>query len=151
MSGTGRGGQFHFENRQREFPIDESRVRDALASLAADLGSGREFSVVVSSDAALREANRCFRDIPESTDVLSFPGGEGDYLGDILISAGLASTQAAERGHSVEQEIHILALHGMLHLKGYDHASDDGEMRREEARLRRSYGLPAGLIERAGG
>lgn len=140
---------YYFENRQRTVPFDEPRVRAFLARLAADLASGSGFSVVVSSDAALRRANRQYRNVSRATDVLSFPDGEDGYLGDLLISAQRAARQAAEHGHPVEEELQTLALHGLLHLQGYDHQTDGGEMRRAEERLRRRYGLAAGLIERA--
>ena len=141
---------WHFENRQRKFAFDESKVRVALAALSRDLANGQGFSVVVSSDDVLRAANRRFRNVPRTTDVLSFPDGEDGYLGDILISAGRAAIQADERGHSIEEEIQTLALHGMLHLAGFDHHDDDGEMEREEERLRKRHGFPTGLIARVG-
>jgi probable rRNA maturation factor len=84
-----------------------------------------------------------------STDVLSFPDGEDGRLGDILISAARAESQARDYGHPVEEEVKTLILHGFLHLLGYDHETDDGEMRSKERRLRRKYGLDQGLIERA--
>jgi probable rRNA maturation factor len=105
--------------------------------------------VVVSSDEALRTANRQFRGISKTTDVLSFPDGEDGRLGDILISAGRAQAQAAQYGLSVEEELKTLALHGLLHLLGYDHETDRGQMRAQETKLRKRYGLPNGLIERA--
>jgi probable rRNA maturation factor len=84
--------------------------------------------------------------------VLSFPA-EGESLGDIAIASGIAARQAAEAGHSVSIELRVLALHGLLHLLGYDHETDHGEMSRVEERLRRRAGLPGGLIgrSRAGG
>ena len=72
------------------------------------------------------------------------------FAGDIAISAEIASAKAASLGHSAAQEIKILALHGVLHLAGYDHENDNGEMAGKEAKLRRSLGLPVGLIERNG-
>ncbi len=139
---------WYFENRQRTIVFDERKVRTFLAQLASDLAGGKQFTVVVSSDAALRRANRRFRNISRATDVLSFPDGEDGHLGDLLISAATAARQATQHGHSVEEEIQTLALHGMLHLNGYDHETEDGEMRGVEERLRRKYGLPASLIAR---
>ena len=139
---------WHFENRQRKIPFDQNEVRAFLARLFGDLADGASFSVVVSSDAALRSANQRFRRIAEATDVLSFPDGEDNYLGDILISAARAARQAGAHGHTVEQEIQLLVLHGMLHLRGYDHEADSGEMRETEERFRRKYGLTPGLIAR---
>ena len=148
MSDGSHGGLWHFENRQRKVPFDEGRILAFLGTLSQDLAQGREFSVVVGSDEAVRQANRRFRDLSRTTDVLSFPDGEDGYLGDVLISAPRAARQASEHGHSIEEEIQALALHGMLHLNGYDHEVDDGEMRDTEERLRRTYGLPSGLVAR---
>ncbi len=139
---------WYFENRQRKIAFDEGAVRKFLATLARDLAEGHEFSVIVSSDEAVRKANGQFRNVRRTTDVLSFPDGEDGYLGDLLISAPRAARQAAERNHSIEEELRLLALHGMLHLKGYDHETDEGTMRDEEERLRQRYGLAAGLIDR---
>lgn len=139
---------WYFENRQRRIEFDERKVRTFLAQLASDLAGGKQFAVVVTSDAAVRRANRRFRNIARTTDVLSFPDGEDGHLGDLLISAARAARQATEHGHSVEEEIQTLALHGMLHLNGYDHETGDDQMRGVEERLRRKYGLPGGLIAR---
>ena len=108
-------------------------------------------NVLVTGSRELRSLNRRFRGKDRPTDVLSFPpmAGLADGIaGDIAISAEIAARNARALGHSSEQEIKILALHGVLHLAGYDHESDEGEMARKERRLRQSLGLPAGLIER---
>ena len=139
-----------------------------------------EVTVVLVSDSRIRELNRRYRGQDHVTDVLSFPTEpasarrptpraqrprpsvqrpvssaqrptpSAQYLGDIVIAAGLAARQAREAGHSVSTEVRILALHGLLHLVGYDHerASDRGCMVRLEKRLRARGGLPEGLIER---
>lgn len=140
---------WYFENRQYKVSFDENAVREFLCRLAEDLAEGGGFSVVVSSDRALRDANRRYRNVPRTTDVLSFPDGEDGYWGDLLIAAGRAKRQAAEHGHSVEQEIQVLALHGMLHLRGYNHETDQGQMQVAEERFRRRYGLAPGLIARS--
>ena len=140
---------WYFENRQRKIAFDESKVCDFLSQISRDLAAGGEFSVVVGSDESVRKANRRFRNESKTTDVLSFPDGEGGYLGDLLIAASRAARQARDHGHSIEEEINTLALHGILHLNGYDHESDRGEMSSEEERLRAKYGLKAGLIARA--
>ncbi|MDE0102067.1 MAG: rRNA maturation RNase YbeY [Bryobacterales bacterium] len=139
----------HFESAQQAVPFDGRPVADFLDRLAQDLAPGLEFSVVVVDDDAVRRANRQFRKTDRKTDVLAFPDGEHGNLGDIMIAAGRAAEQAVEQRHSVETEVQILALHGLLHLKGYDHDSDGGEMLAVEGRLRQAYGLPLGLIERA--
>ena len=136
-------------NRQRKVGFDEDDYAAFLARLRREVAGRREFAVVVSSDAALRSANRRFRGRAAAADVLSFPDGEDGRLGDILISAARAQRQAADCGHSVEQELKILVLHGLLHLMGYDHQADEGRMRRAEVRWRKKFGLPAGLVERA--
>jgi probable rRNA maturation factor len=119
-------------------------------------------SVAVVSDARLRSLNRRYRGVDRATDVLSFPGTDHrspitDHrpitdrcLGDIVIARGVARRQAREAGHSELIEWRVLALHGLLHLLGYDHEHDAGRMRRLENRLLRRGGLPGGLIERAG-
>lgn len=109
-----------------------------------------EVTVLLASDSEVRELNRSFRKKNAVTDVLSFPSvSMNGYVGDIAISVDAARRQARERGHSTVEEIKILMLHGMLHLAGMDHESDNGEMQRKESRLRREFGLPEGLIARA--
>jgi probable rRNA maturation factor len=113
--------------------------------------------VALVSDARMRALNRQFRGKDKVTDVLSFPAQSGSessmpsvagFLGDVVIASGVAKKQAKAAGHSLNTEIRILALHGLLHLVGYDHDTDDGKMARVEARLRKKAGLPEGLIER---
>jgi probable rRNA maturation factor len=99
----------------------------------------------------MRELNLAYRGKDYATDVLSFladPPNEG-HLGDVVIATGIAARQAREAGHSLRTELRVLALHGLLHLLGYDHEHDRGEMARVERRLRRRGGLREGLIERA--
>ena len=113
-------------------------------------------NVLVTSSTAMRSLNLRFRQKSKPTDVLSFPSvssshknGEGKGLaGEIAISADIARQNAARLGHTAALEIKILALHGILHLAGFDHERDNGEMARKEARLRRELRLPTGLIER---
>jgi probable rRNA maturation factor len=115
-------------------------------------------SVALVSDARVRELNRTYRKKDYATDVLSFafsarPNPESripnPFLGDIVIARGVARRQARLAGHSEATELRILALHGLLHLLGYDHQRDEGRMKRIERRLRRKGGLREGLIERA--
>lgn len=117
-------------------------------------------TVALVTDARIRALNRRFRREDRVTDVLSFapggasaatPGGRAAVLGDIVIARGRAARQARAFGHDLRTEIRILALHGLLHLLGYDHERDHGEMARLERRLRRGGGLPDGVIERAAG
>ncbi len=113
-------------------------------------------TVALVSDARIRWLNRRFRGDDRVTDVLSFAAGTGPGvgadlppLGDIVIARGRAQRQARVAAHNLQAELRTLALHGMLHLLGYDHAHDRGEMARLERRLRRRGGLPEGVIERA--
>jgi probable rRNA maturation factor len=106
-------------------------------------------TIAIVSDARVRTLNRKFRKKDKPTDVLSFPSGERGYLGDVVIAEGVARRQAREAGHSLATELRVLALHGLLHLLGYDHEHDDGRMARLERRLRKRGGLHEGLIERA--
>lgn len=106
-------------------------------------------TVALAPDARVRALNRQYRGVPSATDVLSFPAGEPGLLGDVVIALGVARRQAATAGHSLQTELRVLALHGLLHLLGYDHERDDGRMARIEHRLRRKGGLREGLIERA--
>jgi len=111
-----------------------------------------DVTVLLTTDAYLRKLNRQFRGKNKATDVLSFPAegiGAEKLAGDLAISVPTALHQAAEQGHSLSTEIKILILHGLLHLSGYDHESDAGQMARHERLLRARLGLPQGLIERA--
>ena len=108
-----------------------------------------ELCVALVSDARMKALNRQFRGKDKVTDVLSFPADARGFLGDVVIAAGVAKIQAKAAGHSLNTEVRILALHGLLHLLGYDHEADGGKMARVEARLRKKAGLPAGLIERS--
>jgi probable rRNA maturation factor len=121
----------------------------ARASRASKLSG--TVNVLVTGSAELRSLNRRFRGKDQPTDVLSFPPSpefENGLAGDIAISADIAKQNALRLGHSTAQEIKILALHGVLHLVGYDHETDQGTMAGKETKLRRSLGLPLGLIER---
>jgi probable rRNA maturation factor len=105
-------------------------------------------TVALVPDARVRALNRQYRKKDKATDVLSFPADERGHLGDVVIAAGVARRQARDAGHSFPTELRVLALHGLLHLLGYDHERDDGRMARAERRLRRRGGLVEGLIER---
>jgi probable rRNA maturation factor len=135
----------------------------ALARWLKTIAPGRArgtVSVALLSDARVRALNRRYRGVDRPTDVLSFPTRPGPRatrnepraatLGDIVIARGVARRQARDAGHSELTEWRVLALHGLLHLLGYDHEEDGGRMLRLEGRLRRKGGLPDGLIERAG-
>jgi probable rRNA maturation factor len=112
--------------------------------------------VAVVSNRKMRELNRRYRGADYATDVLSFPAeppperasAAGRLLGDIVIARGRAERQARTFGHAVGVELRILALHGLIHLLGYDHETDHGRMQRVEERLRQRAGLPVGLTAR---
>jgi len=118
-------------------------------TLREQVSKGAAFTCLVTGDAELRRLNRDFRGKDYPTDVLSFAeSAPTQSLGDIAISLQRARAQAAEHHHSLENEIRILMLHGLLHLLGMDHENDRGSMARAEARWRKRLALPAGLIER---
>ena len=112
-----------------------------------------QVSVLLTTDAGQRSLNRRFRGKNKPTDVLSFPAdntapGAEKIAGDLSISVPTARRQAAQQEHSLATEIKVLILHGLLHLAGYDHETDEGQMARRELLLRTRLRLPGGLIER---
>ena len=110
-----------------------------------------QVSVLLTTDRRIRQLNRQFRGKNKATDVLSFPAEPGpeNLAGDLAISVETARKQAGGQHHTLSTEIEVLMLHGLLHLAGYDHETDQGEMARRERRLRARLKLPLGLIERA--
>jgi probable rRNA maturation factor len=131
-------------------------LRRFARRLQRELCAGRSFDCLITGDTELHRLNRDFRGKDYATDVLSFPneamaGGVARpvSLGDIAISHHQARSQARAFGHSPETEVRILMLHGVLHLLGLDHETDNGRMARVEKRWRARLGLPNGLIERA--
>ena len=131
-------------NRQRRLPVDtrtwSTFAREALAAIGKHESSA---TIAFVSDKKIRELNRQFRGVDKATDVLSFPSDEPDdaELGDIAISVETAAVQAKENGLKLEGEIAQLILHGLLHLCGYDHETDNGEMNRLELRLRKKLAI----------
>jgi probable rRNA maturation factor len=131
-------------------------------SATAPASARGTLSIAVVPDARVRALNREYRGRDYPTDVLSFPAADdtceppvagapapgAPHLGDIVIARGVARRQAKAAGHAEPTELRVLALHGLLHLLGYDHEQDSGEMARVEKRLRRKGGLREGLIER---
>lgn len=164
------------EGRLRVLVADDRGRPVAVPGLAAWLrrvapARARGFvCVALVSDRRVRALNRAYLRKDYATDVLSFPAfartqnvratarqapleplalSPQPFLGDIVIARGVARRQARDAGHSERTELRVLALHGLLHLLGYDHEQDDGRMLRIERRLRRKGGLHEGLIERA--
>ena len=131
-------------NRQRHFKVDTEAWSTFAAKALAAIGKDESSATIAFvSDKRIRELNRQFRGIDKATDVLSFPadGPDESNLGDIAISAETAAAQAKENGLSFDDEIAQLILHGLLHLSGHDHETDNGEMNRLELRLRRNLGI----------
>jgi probable rRNA maturation factor len=136
-------------NRQRKLPVDcehwETFARKAIRVLPA---KDPEATIVFVSDRRMRELNRVWRGKRGTTDVLSFSPGPDEFenpggsnLGDVVISVEQAARQAKENNLSLDQEISQLILHGLIHLCGYDHSTDKGEMDRLEMRLRKKLGI----------
>ncbi|MEE8202063.1 MAG: rRNA maturation RNase YbeY [Candidatus Acidoferrales bacterium] len=128
-------------NRQRRVRLDEEDLRRFCLELARALRlPRRSFTVALVSDRRISGLNRRYRRRPYPTDVLSFPAGNG-ALGEVVISAQTARRHARRYRHSLEEEVKLLTLHGVLHLLGYDHETDRGRMTRREHTLRRRLGL----------
>jgi probable rRNA maturation factor len=131
-------------NRQRKFRI-ETKAWEAFAAKAATaIGrNGSSATIAFVSDQSIRRLNRQFRGVDKATDVLSFPADDSDNLnlGDIAISVETAAKQATENGLAFDEEVAQLILHGLLHLCGYDHETDNGEMNRLEVRMRKKLGI----------
>jgi probable rRNA maturation factor len=136
-------------NLQRKVKFDAAHFQAFVAALCAavDEIAMRRFSVAFVSDRRMKELNKLFRDKDSTTDVLSFPNEPDEFdpdkanLGDIVISAEQAKKQAAENALSLEIEIKQLILHGVLHLCGYDHETDNGAMNARELELREKLNI----------
>ena len=136
-------------NLQRKINIDNSAIRSFTETLSTSVpdAAGRVFSVAFVNDGRMKQLNELFRGKSTTTDVLSFPYESDEFdpvkdnLGGIVISAEQAAKQAAENGLSLEAEIKQLILHGVLHLCGYDHETDNGEMNALELELRDKLGI----------
>ncbi len=138
-------------NWQRSHPVDVRGLKEFLREVADAVSlPAVGLTVALVGDTKIRKMNHDFRGFDKPTDVLSFRSGpqgrageatadETGYLGDIVISVETAFGQAKRRGSLLSRELRVLTLHGLLHLLGYDHESDDGEMRRVEYRLRRRF------------
>lgn len=144
----------------RRLVLFQKRVAD-LSELALDrflarcrraAGLQGAVNVLITSSAQVKSLHRRFLGNDKATDVLSFPSGPDgpkNLAGEIAISAEIASQNARRLGHSAAEEIKLLVLHGVLHLRGYDHECDNGKMARREQLLRAKLRLPSGLIERS--
>ena len=136
----------------RRTPAPKPTSAQALSRFATRAqraaGVAGEVNIYVTSSREMQALNRRYRRKNKPTDVLSFPLPAPGLGGDIAISVEIAAGSAEALGHSLETEVKILILHGLLHLAGFDHETDDGEMRERETALRRQLKLPVALIER---
>ena len=136
-------------NRQRARKINAKRWREFAEQALQTIDSTKQsVTIVFVSDAAIKKLNRQFRGKNYSTDVLSFPTKAEDFesdnqshLGEVVISVERAAAQAKENGLTFSNEVEQLILHGLLHLSGYDHEADNGEMNRLELKLRKKLGI----------
>jgi probable rRNA maturation factor len=129
-------------NRQRRLQLDTDAWSRFAAHALETIGKSESSATIAFvSDKRIRELNRQFRGVNKATDVLSFPAGEKLNLGDVAVSVDTAAVQATENGLTFEDEIAQLILHGLLHLCGYDHETDNGEMNRLELKFRRKLGI----------
>ena len=138
--------------QKRVAGLNESGLDRFVAKAKRAVGLRGAVTVLVTSNQELRRLNQCFRGQDRPTDVLSFPAevlSAAGFAGDVAISAEMATQNARQLGHSPAVEVKILVLHALLHLAGYDHEADSGEMARKEERLRQQLRLPAALIERS--
>jgi probable rRNA maturation factor len=137
--------------RSNPLPLVKSGLTRFLRRASEAVGLVGDVDVLLTSDAEIKRLNRDFRGKNKPTDVLSFPAPEeiaGQHAGDLAISLDTAARQAESFGHSLGDEVRVLMLHGLLHLKGMDHEVDSGEMAAREVELRRELRLPVALIER---
>jgi rRNA maturation RNase YbeY len=154
---SGKGGWQAIENRQQQVRVGIRASEEFLRRVMREMGLGRDsVSLCFVTDREMARLNQTYRKRKGTTDVLSFPSEvrsrpvsvttrakelRGEFLGDIAISPTAARRNARSLGRSLSEEVHVLILHGVLHLLGYDHEADRGEMDRVEGRLRRRLGL----------
>lgn len=133
-----------FDNRT-SLEIDISLVQEIVASLTK-----KEIELIITNSSEMREINNTHRSIDKDTDVLSFPYEDVLMapLGSIVISSAYIEEKSKEFGHTQNDEFSLLFIHGLLHLLGYDHEVDNGEMRELEAKLIQKFHLPKSLIVR---
>jgi probable rRNA maturation factor len=140
--------------RRKIVGLSETSLANFLLRARRSVGLKGTVTLMVTSSQEIRSLNARFRGKNKATDVLSFPADSPAQnrggAGEIAISADIARQNAARLGHSAALEVKVLALHGILHLAGFDHERDNGRMARKEADLRRKLRLPCTLIERSG-
>lgn len=139
-----------FRSPNRLTAEEKSVVRRFARELSERITGSRAFTCVITDDRELQSLNAQFLEHDYPTDVLSFPAPEPSSAGDLAISYDRARAQAREFGHSIADEIRLLMLHGVLHLVGYDHESDQGAMQIVEQKWRAEFKLPPPLTVRSG-
>lgn len=137
-------------SRRKLDGVSEASLSRFVSRAQRRAGVAGEVNVLITSSDELQRLNREYLGKNKPTDVLSFPSALSDGGGDIAISWQIAQQNAKSLGHSLNDELKVLILHGTLHLAGFDHENDRGEMQRLEQKLRLQLGLPQSLIERAG-
>ena len=130
---------------EEEFRFDKSRLENIAKKL-----SDKDIELIIINNKEMRELNAKSRGIDKSTDVLSFPLEDIPHapLGSIVINIDKVIDASSKLGHSIEEELSLLFIHGLLHLLGYDHESDDGQMRKKEEEMIKAFNLPKSLILR---
>ncbi len=135
----------HIDNRSN-LDLDFGIIKSIASSL-----SDRDIELIITNNSEISKLNTAHRGKKSATDVLSFPIDEvvpNMPLGSIVISADYIQNGAKEFGHTIDDELALLFVHGLLHLLGYDHEKDNGEMRQEEAKIIKKFSLPQSLIVR---
>lgn len=133
-------------NQQNIIKIETSEFKSFVDKVLPEIANGKSIAIAFVSDKKMSELNNQFRSKNSTTDVLSFPyenefDADETFLGDIVISLEQAERQATENNLTLENEIQQLILHGILHLLGYDHETDNGEMNALELQLREKFGV----------
>lgn len=134
-----------FDN-ETGYDIDEDMFEDIFAAIAKT----KDIELIIVTDERITELNKEHRGKDKATDVLSFPikHSKTNFLGSVIISADTADAVAKELGHGLKEEIRILFVHGLLHIMGYDHETDNGQMRQKEGEIIKMFNLPSSLSAR---
>lgn len=125
-------------------------IDSSIIEKIADFLTHKDIELILTTNEEIQQLNKKFRHIDKATDVLSFPLEDAPHapLGSIVISVEKAQEEATRYGHTIDEEIALLFIHALLHLLGYDHETDSGEMRKKEAELIEYFQLPSSLIIR---
>ena len=125
-------------------------VNEQLLNSISGMFSKKDIELIITTEDEIKDINKKYRNIDKSTDVLSFPYEDMPMspLGSIIISSGHVQSKAKELGHSTDDELTLLFIHGLLHLLGFDHETDNGEMRQKEREIIKKFSLPSSLIVR---